>query len=451
MDKSKQLGTESIGKLLVKFSIPAIIGMLVNALYSIVDRAYIGHIDKIGTDALSGLTNTMPISTAILAFGMLVGIGTSALISIKLGEKKKEEAEKILGNAVILDGLISLVIGILGIIFLDKLLILFGTGKESIPYAKAYITIILLGAPLQNIGFGINNSIRAEGNPKMAMLTMIFGALINIILDPIFIFVFGMGIKGAAIATVISETFNTLWVMYYFTSKKSGSILKVKKENLKLDPKIIKAIFAIGMSPFAMQIASSVVVTLYNRGLYTYGGTKAVAAMGIINSIAMLIFMPMFGINQGVQPIIGYNYGAKNYPRVKRALKLAILAATTIATLGFLCVQVFPKALIGLFIKNDIELLNIGARGLRIDLLFLPIIGMQIVGSNYFQAIGQAKTAMFLSLLRQVVILIPLILVLPTFFKLDGLWMSQPCADVIAFLLTAFFLYRSMKELKITN
>ncbi|WP_138203076.1 MATE family efflux transporter [Haloimpatiens lingqiaonensis] len=448
MDKSKQLGTESIGKLLVKFSIPAIIGMLVNALYSIVDRAYIGHIDKIGTDALSGLTSTMPISTTIMAFGMLVGIGTSALISIKLGEKKKEEAERILGNAVFLDGLISLIIGILGIIFLDKLLILFGAGKESIPYAKTYITIILLGAPLQNIGFGINNSIRAEGNPKMAMLTMIFGALINIILDPIFIFLFGMGIKGAAIATVISETFNTIWVMYYFTSKRSGSILKVKKENLKLDLKIVKSIFAIGMSPFAMQIAASVVVVLYNRGLYTYGGNKAVAAMGIINSISMLIFMPMFGINQGVQPIIGYNYGAKNYKRVKRALKLAILAATIIATLGFLCVQIFPKTLISLFTTKDIELLNIGTRGLRIDLIFLPIIGMQIVGSNYFQAIGQAKTAMLLSLLRQVVILIPLILILPNLFKLDGLWMSQPCADVISFILTAIFLFRSIKELK---
>ncbi|WP_102399723.1 MATE family efflux transporter [Haloimpatiens massiliensis] len=451
MDKSKQLGTESIGKLLFKFSIPAIIGMLVNALYSIVDRAYIGHIDKIGTNALSGLTSTMPISTTIMAFGMLVGIGTSALISIKLGEKKKEEAEKILGNAVVLDTLISFIVGILGFIFLDKLLLLFGAGKESLPYAKTYISIILLGAPLQNIGFGINNSIRAEGNPKMAMLTMVFGAIINIILDPIFIFVFGMGIKGAAIATVISETFNTIWVMHYFISKKSGSILKVKKENLKLDLRIIKSIFAIGMSPFAMQIAASIVVTLYNRGLYTYGGNKAVAAMGIINSIAMLIFMPMFGINQGVQPIIGYNYGAKNYLRVKRALKLAILAATTIATVGFLCVQIFPKTLIGLFIKDDIELLNIGARGLRIDLIFLPIIGMQIVGSNYFQAIGQAKTAMFLSLLRQVVILIPLILILPTLFKLDGLWMSQPCADVIAFILTGFFLYRGMKELKVTN
>ncbi|WP_373899080.1 MATE family efflux transporter [Haloimpatiens sp. FM7315] len=448
MDKSKQLGTESVGHLLLKFSVPAIIGMIVNALYSIVDRGYIGHMDKVGTDALSGLTSTMPISIGILAFGMLVGIGTSALISIKLGENKKDEAEKILGNAVVLSVLISGIFGITCLLFLDKLLILLGASKETLFYAKSYITIILIGAPLQNIGFGINNSIRAEGNPKMAMLTMLFGAIINIVLDPIFIFVLKMGIEGAAIATVISETFNTIWVLYYFLGKRSSSVLKIKKKNLKLDLEVIKKIFAIGMSPFAMQLASSLVVTMYNRGLYTYGGSLAVAAMGIINSIAMLIFMPMFGINQGVQPIIGYNYGAKKPARVKKALKLAILADTGIGIFGFICIQLFAGFFISLFVKNDPSLVALGARGIRIDLMFLPIIGIQIMGSNYFQAIGQAKIAMVLSLLRQVVFLLPLILILPRFFKLNGLWFSQPCADVISFVLTCTFLYKSVKELK---
>ena len=448
MNQTSALGTERIGKLLFKFSIPAITGMIVNALYNIVDRIYIGHIKGVGAYALSGLAITFPISVIIMAFGMLVGIGASAVISIRLGEKNKETADDILGNALILITIISLVLGLLGILFLNKLLILFGASESSIPYAKAYIQIILMGAVFQNIGFGINNIIRAEGNPKMAMLTMVFGAIINIILDPILIFGFNMGIEGAAIATIISQAFNTLWVLNYFTSKKSGSVLKIKKINLKLHKYIIVDIFAIGMAPFSMQIASSLVVILYNKGLYAYGGDIAIAAMGILNSISMLIFMPMFGISQGIQPIIGYNYGAKLYPRVLRVLKLAIFAGTVIAILGFVIVQLFARPLISVFVGNNPDLIDLGARGLRIDLIFLPILGFQILGASYFQAINEAKTSMILSILRQVIVLIPLILILPIFFNLDGLWLSQPCADLIATALTAFFLYRSINKFK---
>ncbi|MGV8982636.1 MATE family efflux transporter [Clostridium sp.] len=448
MNQTKELGTESIGKLLLKFSIPAITGMIVSALYNIVDRIYIGHINGVGSYALSGLAITFPISVIIMAFGMLVGIGASAVISIKLGEKDQKTADDILGNALILITIISLVIGILGILFLNKLLILFGASESSIPYAKAYIQIILIGSVFQNIGFGINNIIRAEGNPKMAMLTMVFGAIINIILDPILIFGFNMGIEGAAIATVISQAFNTLWVLKYFTFKNSGSILKIKKANLKLNKHIIKEIFAIGMAPFSMQIASSLVIILYNKGLYSYGGDLAIAAMGILNSISMLVFMPIFGISQGIQPIIGYNYGAKLYPRVLKVLKLAITFGTCIVTIGFIAVQLFAKPLIAVFVGNNPALINLGARGLRIDLIFLPILGFQILGASYFQAINEAKISMLLSILRQVIVLIPLILVLPLFFKLDGLWLSQPCADLIATALTAFFLYKSIERLK---
>jgi len=451
MNQTKELGTESIGKLLFKFSVPAISGMIVSALYNIVDRIYIGHMNGIGNDALSGLAITFPISVIIMAFGMLVGLGASAVISIRLGEKNVDSADDILGNAVILITIISIVIALLGIPFLDKLLILFGASESNIPYAKAYIQIILFGAVFQNIGFGINNIIRAEGNPKMAMFTMIFGAIINIILDPIFIFVFGMGIQGAAIATIISQAFNTIWVLKYFTSKKSGSILKIKKANLKLRKYIIKDIFAIGIAPFSMQIASSLVAILYNKGLYTYGGDIAVAAMGILNSISMLIFMPIFGISQGIQPIIGYNFGAKLYPRVLKVLKFAIIAGTCICIIGFIGVQLFAKPLIGVFVGNNPDLINLGARGLRIDLIVLPIIGFQILGSSYFQAINEAKTSMLLSILRQVIVLIPIILILPIFFKLDGLWFSQPCADLIATCLTAFFLHKSIKKLKYKN
>ncbi|MBW9152678.1 MATE family efflux transporter [Clostridium estertheticum] len=443
-----KLGSESISKLLFKFSVPAITGMVVNALYNIVDRIYIGHIKGVGSYALSGLAITFPISVIIMAFGMLIGIGACSVISIRLGEKNVEAADNILGNAVMLLTIISLALGIFGVLFLNKILILFGADQNNLPYAKAYIQIILMGAVFQNIGFGINNIIRAEGNPKMAMLTMMFGAIINIILDPIFIFVFKMGIQGAAIATVISQAFNTLLVLRYFTAKNSGSVLKLKKTNLKLNKYIVNDIFAIGVAPFSMQIASSLVAILYNKGLYTYGGNLAIAAMGILNSISMLIFMPIVGISQGIQPIIGYNYGAKLYDRVFKILKLAIIFGTCIAVIGFIVVQLFANQLITIFVGNNPELIKLGAHGLRIDLIVLPILGFQILGASYFQAINEAKTSMVLSVLRQVIVLIPIILILPLFLELDGLWFSQPCADLIATALTAFFLVRSIKKLR---
>ncbi|MBU3216278.1 MATE family efflux transporter [Clostridium estertheticum] len=443
-----KLGSESISKLLFKFSVPAITGMVVNALYNIVDRIYIGHIKGVGSYALSGLAITFPISVIIMAFGMLIGIGACSVISIRLGEKNVEAADNILGNAVMLLTIISVVLGIFGVLFLNKILILFGADQNNLPYAKAYIQIILMGAVFQNIGFGINNIIRAEGNPKMAMFTMMFGAIINIILDPIFIFVFKMGIQGAAIATVISQVFNTLLVLRYFTAKNSGSVLKLKKINLKLNKYIVNDIFAIGVAPFSMQIASSLVAILYNKGLYTYGGNLAIAAMGILNSISMLIFMPIVGISQGIQPIIGYNYGAKLYDRVFKILKLAIIFGTCIAVIGFIVVQLFANQLITIFVGNNPELIKLGAHGLRIDLMVLPILGFQILGASYFQAINEAKTSMVLSVLRQVIVLIPIILILPLFLKLDGLWFSQPCADLIATALTAFFLAKSIKKLR---
>ncbi|WMJ79142.1 MATE family efflux transporter [Clostridium sp. MB40-C1] len=445
MSKSNELGSTKISTLLWKFSIPAIVGMLVNALYNIVDRIFIGQ--GVGQTALAGLAITLPISTTIMAFGMLVGIGASTLISIKLGENNKKVAENILGTAVVLDILISGIVCVVGIIFINPILKTFGASSASLPYAKEYILIILAGAIFQNIGFGINNIIRSEGNPKIAMQTMIVGGLLNMILDPIFIFVFKMGIKGAAIATVISETVNTILVIYYFTNKNSGSILKIRKSCLNLNFKTCIDIFSIGLSPFSMQLAASVVTVLYNKGLYTYGGDIAVAAMGIISSISMIIFMPIFGINQGVQPILGYNYGAKSYKRVKKAMQLAIISGITIASIGYIAVEFFPELLISLFSKNDMDLIKLTSRGLRIDLLVLPVVGYQIVSSNYFQAIGKAKISIFLSFLRQVIILIPIIIVLPKFLKLDGLWLSQPIADVAAALITGYFLYKDIKEL----
>lgn len=442
MDSSKQLGEENIGKLLIKFSVPAIIGMLVNGLYNVVDRIFIGR--GIGKLALSGVTVTFPIAIMIMAFAMLVGIGSAALISIKLGQQKKEEAEHILGNAFTLLIILSIIVTILGLIFLEPLLLKIGASKDILPYAKEYITIILIGAIFQSVGFGLNNTIRSEGNPRAAMFTMLIGGILNTILDPIFIFIFHMGTRGAAIATIISQAVSMIWVLCYFFG--GNSVLKIRYKNLKLDAKVVKSIFAIGMSPFSMQLAASIVSIISNRSLVKYGGDLALGAMGVIMSVVMMVLMPTFGINQGCQPIIGYNYGAKNYKRVKHALKLAILAATAITTTGFILIQVFPKQIISLFNK-DPELIAIGSHGIRIYLFMLPIIGFQIVTSNYFQAIGKAKTSIFLGLSRQVILLIPLLFILPRFFGLDGVWLSGPSSDGLASIITAVFIFVEIKHL----
>lgn len=443
VDRSKQLGEEKVGTLLFKFSLPAIVGMLVNALYNMVDRVFIGR--GVGALAISGLAVGFPLSIINMAFGMLIGIGSSTMISIKLGEKKKDEAERILGNALVLIILISICLSIIGLIFLDDILKIFGASQETLPYARDYMKYIMAGALLQNIGFGMNNIIRAEGNPKIAMATMLIGAIINTILDPIFIFVFKMGIKGAAIATIFAQTVSSIWVLYYFFSGKST--LKIKRENLSLHKGTIKTIMSIGISPFSMQIAASLVTTILNKNLLTYGGDLAVGAMGIINSISMLFFMPMFGINQGMQPIIGYNYGAKQYKRVRKTLKLAIMASVTIATIGFIVVEVFPTALIKIF-NSDEQLVSIGTHGIRIFLSLLPIIGFQVVSSNYFQAVGKAKIAIFLSLSRQFIFLIPMIIILPPMFGLNGVWIVGPVSDILAALVTMFFLYKDMNQLR---
>lgn len=442
MDRSKQLGSERVGTLLLKFSIPAIIGMLVNALYNIVDRIFVGR--GVSPLAISGIVIAFPITIVIMAFGMLVGIGASALVSIRLGQQRKDEAEQILGNAFMLNIIISLILTTLGLVFLDPILKIFGASSTVLTYSKQYTSIILYGVIFQNMAFGMNHNIRAQGNPTAAMLTMLIGAVLNTILDPLFIFVFHMGIQGAAIATVISQIVSAIWVLSYFFRGKA--LLKIHRKNLKLRKNIILGIFSIGVSPFAMQLAASVINIILNSSLIKYGGDIAVAAMGVINSVAMLILMPIFGINQGVQPIIGFNYGAEQFDRVKKALKLAILGATAISTTGFLIVELFPSLIIGLFGKGT-DLISVGSRGIRIFLSMLPIIGFQIVSANYFQAVGKPKHSMFLSLSRQVIILIPLLLILPGILRLDGVWIAGPASDFLSSLLTAFFIIREMKNL----
>ena len=446
MKKQNVLGTESIAKLLLKYCIPAMIGMIVNALYNIVDRMFIGHIPNVGPMAITGVGVTMPIMTVILAFGMLVGIGSAASISIKLGQGNKQEAERIIGNATKLLVLIAITLTVIGLLFLNPLLRSFGATDQTIVFAKDYIEIIIFGIIFNLFSFAFSHMTRADGNPKLAAIVMVVGCAINVILDPIFIFVFDMGIQGAAIATVISQAITALWLFYYFT--KGSSVLKISLQNTKLNKSIVKAIFAIGMAPFAMQLASSLVQVFANNTLMTYGGDLAIGAMTIINSVSMLFLMPIFGINQGSQPIIGFNHGAKQYQRSSKALIYSIAAATIILTIGATLIQLFPATFVGIF-NNDATLTEIAVDGMKIFLFALPILSISVVGPNYFQSIGKARISLFLSLLRQVLLFIPLLFILPRFMGLKGIWFVMPISDTITALITLYFLRREMKRTRV--
>jgi len=443
MEHTKRMGEERISRLLLRFSIPAITGMTINALYNVVDRMFIGR--GVGADALSGLTIGFPIMLVLMAFSMLVGLGATALISIRLGENRKGTAELILGNAVTLFFVLALLMTVLGSIFLRPLLIIFGASNVVLPYATSYMRIILFGVFFMNIGFGMNHFIRAEGNPKIAMITMILGAVVNIILDAIFIFGFNMGVQGAALATVIAQLCAATWIFSYFLGKKST--LRFRIRNLIPRIFIVKSIMALGSSFFMMQIAASVIWLFLNRALVYHGGDTAIAAMGIIHSITMFVLMPCFGINQGAQPIIGFNFGARKYKRVKKVLLRANGFATLICLTGFIIIMFFPTQLVSFFSKDNQELIAIGSHGIRLFLMMLPVIGFQIVSTSYFQATGKPLMAMFLTLSRQVILFLPFVLILPYFWGLDGVWLSSPFSDIGATLLTTFFLLREMKKL----
>jgi putative MATE family efflux protein len=420
-----------------------VIGMLVNALYSVVDRIFIGR--GVGSMALSGVAVTFPITNMIMGIGMLVGTGAAAVISIKLGQKKLDEAEKILGNAYMLTIIIPIVTSMIGLIFLDRILLLFGGSPETLPYAKEFASILIAGSVLQNVGFGLNPIIRAEGDPQTAMKTMLIGALINFAANPIFIFWLGLGVRGSALATILAQAVCSIWIFRYFT--KGKSLLKLKKANLHLDSHVVMEILSIGVSPFVMQVAASMVTMIINVSLVKYGGDMAVGAYSMISSIAILIIMPILGVNQGAQPIIGFNYGARNIGRVKKTLLYGTITNMFISTLGCLMVNRFPTQIIRIFNTADAELIAVGANGLSIFLMMSFSVGAQVAFVNYFQAVGKAKHAMAMSLLRQVVLLIPLVLVLPRFFGLNGVWMAGPISDVVSFGITTFFITREMKRL----
>lgn len=444
MSNQKHLGDAPIGKLLLQYSIPAIIGMVVNALYNIVDRMFIGNIPDIGSLAITGVGITMPIMTIVLAFGMLIGIGTTANISLNLGKGNRTTAEKLLGNAFTLSIIVGLAIAITGTIFANPILNLFGASENTLFYAKEYIGIILLGCTFNILSFALNSTVRADGNPKMSSITMVIGCGANIILDYLFIFVLNLGVKGAALATIISQAITFFIILYYYTAGNSN--LKLKIENFKLKKHLVTMTFAIGIAPFATQIATSLVQVIANNALKTYGSDLAIGAMTVISSLNIIFMMPIFGINQGCQPIIGFNYGAKKYERAKEAFKYATIAACVICIIGFISIQCFPTQIISLF-NNDPELTTLAIKGIRIYLLMMPVVEINIVATSYYQSIGKAKISMFVSLLRQVILLIPFTVILPKFIGLDGVWAAGACADSLSVIITLILLKKEFKQL----
>lgn len=442
----ERLENEKISKLLLSFSIPAIIGMMINALYNIVDRIFVGH--GVGAEAITAITICFPVMIVGLAFGLLIGIGATALISIRMGEKREEEAEKIFGNAIILTIIVSLLLTVIGFIFLNPILYLMGAKGEVFILAKKFMIIILIGILPQTFAMAMNSIIRGEGNPKMAMATMILGAFLNTVLNPIFIFVFKMGISGSALATLISMSASSIWVWVYFRSNKSH--LKIKRKNLVLNKSIVKSILIIGSSPFAVQIGSSVIMFISNKQILKYGNESDVAVLGIVFSVIMLVIMPVLGLSQGAQPIIGYNYGAKKFDRVKKTLYISIIYTSIISLIGFIIAMVFPEVIMSVFVKDE-NIIKKGEFVVRVLMITLPFAGIQIIGANYFLYIGKPKKAIFLTSTRQIIILLPLLMVLPVFWGLNGVWLATPISDLISFGITTFVLLKEMKNIKINS
>ncbi len=446
MKNINELSDAKIGKLLLKYFIPAFIGVFVNALYNIVDRIFIGQ--GVGAEALSGISIIFPVMLIMMGFGMLIGIGTGVYVSINMGKKDLDAAEQTLGTGFFLMIVVSIIIMIVTYLLKRPILNSFGATDETFQYANDYLNIVLSGVAFMVIGFSLNNVIRSEGNARIAMISMILSSVVNLILDPIFIFWLDMGVKGAAYATIISMFVLMVWVLIHFRSKRS--VVKLRSNHIRLNWKIMVQIIAIGMAPFTMQIANSFVQGLLNIKLIDYGTDLAVGAMGIINSVVTLFIMAIVAINMAAQPIIGFNFGAKSVERIKETLRISLVASTIIAVSAFILIQTIPGVIVKLFNNDNNDLYVIAVRGLRLLLLALPIVGFQVVASNFFQAVGKAKLAMFATLFRQVIGLIPLLLILPGFWGIDGIWLSYPIADTMSAMAVGFVLYREWKRLPMT-
>ena len=437
------LGTEPIGKLLMQYAIPAIIAMTATSLYNMVDSIFIGH--GVGPLAISGLAITFPFMNLGAAFGAMVGVGASTLISVKLGQRDYSTAQTVLGNVITLNVIIGVVYSIVCLLFLDPILYFFGASADTIGYARDFMEVILLGNIFTHMYLGLNAVLRAAGYPQKAMYATINTVIINTILAPIFIYGFEWGIRGAAIATVIAQVISLTWQFKILTNK--NELLHLRKGIYRLQNQIVKNMIAIGLSPFCMNVASCFIVIFINKGLKEYDGDLAIGAYGIVNRLAFICVMIVMGITQGMQPIAGYNYGAQQYQRVTKVLKLSIWGATAITTLTFLVGELMPELAASIF-TTDQGLISRAAEGFRIVVLVFPIVGFQMVTSNFFQSIGMANKAIFLSLTRQLLFLLPCLIILPRFMGAAGIWWSMPISDLIASIVAGVLLYKQFQLFK---
>lgn len=437
------LGTENIPKLLLRYAIPAIIAMTASSLYNIADSIFIGH--GVGALAISGLAITMPLMNLAAAFGAMVGIGASSLMSIKLGQNDKRSAQLILGNVVLLNIIIGASFGAITLLLLDPILVTFGASPDTIGYSRDYMRIILAGNIFTHVYLGLNDSLRASGYPKKAMFIMLTAVVSNCALDALFIFGFGWGIAGAAWATVIAQVLAMSLELIHFSNP--NHFIHFTREIFHLKKRIVKGILSIGLSPFLMNVCASVVVIFINNALKTNGGDIYIGAYGIVNRVVFIFVMIVIGLNQGLQPIIGYNYGAGKVDRVRKALKIGTISAVCVTSTGCLLSQLFPQQVSMLF-TTDPTLLAISQQGLEIATLMFPAVGFQIVTSGFFQSIGMAHKAIFLSLTRQLIFLLPMLIILPPLWGSRGVWASMPIADFLASTVTAFVLIHQIKKFR---
>lgn len=425
------LGTNSIGKLLAQYSIPAIIASVATSLYNIIDSVFIGR--GVGSMAIAGLAITFPLMNLVIAFCTLIAVGGATISSIFLGQKNITRATDVVNNVMVLCLIHSIVFGGITLLFLDQILLFFGATEETIPYAREFMQVILLGTPISYVFIGLNNIMRATGYPTKAMVSALLSVAVNLICAPIFIFVFGWGIRGAAWATVLGQGAAFVWVLAHFLSTKS--YVHLKRDNRWFTGGIIRRIYAIGLSPFLMNVCACIVVVFINRALLDYGaeaGNLSVGAYGIINRTTMFFVMIVFGVTQGMQPILGFNYGAGNWSRVKRTLYTGIWFGVAITTVGWVITELFPAPVSRMFTVDD-TLIDIAVRGFRIYFLFFPVVGCQIIIQNFFQSVGKPKISIFLSLTRQLIFLIPFLLILPKYFGIDGVWGAMASSDLLAF------------------
>lgn len=436
------LGTEKIGKMLVKMSVPAIIGMLVNALYNVVDTIFIGR--GVGTLGIGGLTVAFPMQLIIMSIGMLVGMGSASVISRSLGMGDKERASKTAGNAFVISIISGIIMMVLGLLLMKPILRILGATDELLPYAQEYLSVILYGAVFITFAMSANNIVRAEGRAVVAMITMFVGTGMNIILDPIFIFGLDMGIRGAAMATVISQFLSFAFLLFFFLSGKSS--LKIKLHHLKPAGEALGEIFKLGIPIFVRELGMSILAIVVNNSLRAYGSEVHIAAFGVINRLLMFTLMPLMGLSQGFQPIAGYNYGAGSVDRVKQTVKISIIVSTSVATFAFVVMMLFARTLFGIF-TADQNLILAGAYALRIGILVIPFVGLQLIGATYFLAIGKAIPSLLLGMSRQILFFIPLVLLLPLAFGLNGVWFAFPIADGLAALVTVLWLALDLKKL----